>query len=588
MRKSIFLRVFGGYVILFVLLAAVFLLFSFGTIKNYYLDTRAQELERIGRALDSQVSSLLESGRLAEMEVFVREQGRRMGVRLTVVSPDGVVQAESEQDPEAMESHRFRPEIAEALAGRVGRSLRYSDTLKAQMLYVALPLDRIGRVEGVLRLSLFVRDIRIFLTAVREDIGRAVAILIGLSILVAFLFSRRLTGPMHQMIKASRQVAAGDFTAKVRVRSSDEWTDLAASFNAMTAEVKALFDDLSKRKEEMDNAMASMEEGLLVIDKGGRIRLSNKSAKDMIGQEILEGKFFWEVVRMSPFVDLIRRVKEQKENRFDEVLFGDRSILCRAAYLASQEGVVVTLHDITKMQNLARIKKDFVLNVSHELRTPLTAIRGYAEALEDEGGAGTKSYAETIIRHAERMIRIIEDLLSLAALEEKGLAYEPERVGLEEIAKNVVRLFEPRAREKQLELRLETAADLPPIDGDPFRLEQMFVNLVDNAIKYTEKGSVRVRLEKAGGGVVVEVEDSGIGIPEEDQNRVFERFYVVDKSRSRKTGGTGLGLSIVKHIVLLHGGRIDLKSRPGVGSTFRVFLPSPPAEPFSKEAGIKT
>jgi two-component system phosphate regulon sensor histidine kinase PhoR len=272
-------------------------------------------------------------------------------------------------------------------------------------------------------------------------------------------------------------------------------------------------------------------------------------------------------------VDLVRRVKTEKKSRTEEVLFGEKSILCQAAFLSAQEGVVVTLYDITEIQNLARIKKDFVLNVSHELRTPLTAIKGYAEALEDGGDAQTRSYAETIIRHTDRLIRIVEDLIALATLEEKGLAYEPERVGLKEIAENVLRIFEPKAKEKNLELRLEAAADLPLIDGDPFRLEQMFVNLVDNAVKYTEKGSVWVRLAKAEAGIVVEVGDSGIGIPEDDQSRVFERFYVVDKSRSRKTGGTGLGLSIVKHIVLLHGGRIDLQSSPGVGSRFRVYLP---------------
>jgi two-component system phosphate regulon sensor histidine kinase PhoR len=442
------------------------------------------------------------------------------------------------------------------------------------MLYVALPLDRGGRVEGVLRLSLFVRDIDVLLKAIRKDIGQAVGIIIVLSIFGAFIFSRSLTRPMRELIRASRQVAAGDFAARVRVRSSDEWKDLAVSFNAMTTEVKVLFDDLRKRKEEMDNIMASMQEGLLVLDRTGKIMLANRSAKGIIGQEALEGKYFWEVVRMTPFVDLMRRVKEEKESRTEEVLFGEKNILCRAAFLPAQDGVVVTLHDITEMQNLARIKKDFVLNVAHELRTPLTAIKGYAETLEDEAGDRGGHYVQTIIRHTDRLIRVVEDLISLATLEEKGVAFEIEKVSLKEIAENVIKIFEPRVKEKNLDLRLEAAADLPPVDGDPFRLEQMLVNLIDNAVKYTEKGGVRVGLKKESGGVAIEVVDSGIGIPEEEQGRVFERFYVVDKSRSRKAGGTGLGLSIVKHIVLLHGGRIELKSTPGVGSTFRVFLPS--------------
>lgn len=574
MKKSIFFKVFGGYVILLVLLAVVFLLFSFSTIKRHYMDTLAHDLENVGRTLDFRIFDYLDRDRLPDLEAFLQEHGKKIGARLTVIDPEGNVKADSEQDPAGMESHRFRPEILEALAGRVGRSLRYSSTLKAQMLYVALPLDRGGRVESVLRLSLFVRDIDILLKAIRRDIGQAVGIIIVLSIVGAFLFSRSLTHPMRQLIRASRQVAAGDFTARVRVRSSDEWKDLATSFNAMTAEVKALFDDLRKRKEELDNIMASMQEGLLVLDRTGKIRLANRSAKDLIGQETLEGKYFWEVVRMTPFVDLMGRVKEEKESRTEEVLFGEKSILCRAAYLPAQDGVVVTLDDITEMQNLARIKKDFILNVAHELRTPLTAIKGYAETLEEEAGERGLHYVQTIIRHTDRLIRVVEDLISLATLEEKGVAPDVEKVSLKEIAENVVKIFEPRAKEKNLDLCLEAAAGLPSIDGDPFRLEQMLVNLVDNAVKYTEKGGVRIGLKQEPGGVAIEVVDSGIGIPEEEQGRVFERFYVVDKSRSRKAGGTGLGLSIVKHIVLLHGGRINLKSTPGVGSTFRVFLPS--------------
>jgi two-component system, OmpR family, phosphate regulon sensor histidine kinase PhoR len=576
MKRSLFLKVFGGYVGLLLLLAAAFLLFSFGTIKRHYMDTLAGELENVGRALDARIFELLDQNRLSDLETFLQENGKKVSARLTVIDSEGAVKAESEEDPAGMESHRFRPEISEALEGRIGRSLRYSNTLKAQMLYVALPLVRGGRVEGVLRLSLFVRDIDVLLRAIRRDIGRAVGILIVISIFGAFLFSRSLTRPMGLLIQASRRVAAGDFSARVKVRSADEWRDLAATFNETIARVEALFLDLKKRKEELDNIMASMQEGLLVIDRKGKIMLANRSAKAIIGLDTLEGKFYWEVIRITPFVDHISRVKAEKTSRLEEFVLGEKTILCQVAFLPIQEGIVVTLHDITEVQNLARIKKDFVLNVSHELRTPLTAIKGYAETLEEESSARTRGYAETILRHTDRLIRIVEDLISLASLEEKDLAHEPERVNLKQIAENVVRIFEPRAKEKNLELRFEAVVDLPPIDGDPFRLEQIFINLVENAVKYTEKGSVYVRLEKVGGGVVIEVRDTGIGIPLKDQSRVFERFYVVDKSRSRKTGGTGLGLSIVKHIVLLHGGRIDVQSTPGVGSTFRVFLPSPP------------
>jgi two-component system phosphate regulon sensor histidine kinase PhoR len=445
--------------------------------------------------------------------------------------------------------------------------------VKEEMLYVALPLERNGRVQGVLRISLLVRDINILIQDVRKDIGLAVAIVIGVSLIGAFVFSRSLTQPLRELVKASRQVAAGDFSTTVRVRSSDEWKDLGKSFNVMTSEVKTLFEDLRKRNEELDNIMASMREGLLVLDGAGKIVLANQSAKILIDQEALEGKYFWEVVRMTPFVELIRGVKEGKDSKTTDIVFGEKSILCRAAFLPAQNGVVVTFHDVTEMQNLAKMKKDFVLNVSHELRTPLTAIRGYAETLEEVADEQTRNYLQTIMRHTDRLIMIVEDLITLATLEEKAVAHEVEKVDLKQVAENVVRIFEPKANEKNLALRLAADPGLPIIDGDPFRLEQMLVNLVDNAVKYTEKGKVDVVLRRENGHVAVEVVDTGIGIPEEDQARIFERFYVVDKSRSRKAGGTGLGLSIVKHIVSLHGGEVLCESRPGTGSKFIVFLP---------------
>lgn len=573
MRKSIFFKIFGGYVALLVLLSAAFLFFSFSTIKRHYLDTLARDLENIGYGLDARVFGYLDEDRLPELETFLQEHGKKIDARLTVIDTAGNVLADSERDPTTMENHRFRPEISRALEGHPGRSLRYSSTVKEDMLYVALPLVRSGRVQGVLRVSLFVRDINVLIKAVREDIGLAVLIVIGLSLVGAFVFSRSLTRPLRDLMKASRKVGAGDFSATVRIRSSDEWKDLGRSFNIMTAEVKTLFEVLRKRNEELDNIMSSMQEGLLVLDGTGKIVLANRSAKILIDQEALEGKYFWEIVRMTPFVELIRRVKERKDSQTEEMVFGEKIILCRAAFLPAQNGAVVTFYDLTDVQNLARIKKDFVLNVSHELRTPLTAIRGYAETLEEAADEQTRNYVQTIIRHTDRLIQIVEDLITLATLEEKGLAHEVEKVDLKEVAENVVKLFEPKVKEKDLVLRWEADPGLPIINGDPFRLEQMLVNLVDNAVKYTERGRIEVVLRKMNGRVAVEVADTGIGIPEEDQARIFERFYVVDKSRSRKAGGTGLGLSIVKHIVSFHRGEITCQSRPGAGSKFTVVLP---------------
>jgi len=573
-KKSIFFKVFAGYVILLLLLSLIFTLFSFRTIRHHYLDTLARDLENIGQTIDSRVLAFLEEGKAADLEAYLKELGAKINTRFTVINPEGVVVADSERDPAAMESHRFRPELQEALQGRTGRALRYSSTIKEDMLYVALPLWKNGRVEGAVRISLFVPAIEALLGDLRADISRAVGLLIAISLLCAFLFSRYLTRPLGQLIKASRRVAAGDFEAVVRLRSTDEWRDLAQSFNSMTAEVKTLFADLGRRKEELDHVIGSMQEGLLVLDRGGKIIVANESARKLVGQETLEGKFFWEVVRMTPFVELVHRVKKEKRGQTAEFISGEKNIICRASYLPAQDSVVATLHDISEIQKLNRMKKDFVLNMSHELRTPLTAIRGYAETLEQEMGGEQRGYVETILRHTDRLIKIVEDLLTLSTLEERSPSLESEAVDLRALAEPVFKVFEPKARAKNLALRLVVEDSLPLIQGDPFRLEQMLINLIDNAVKYTEKGSIEVILKKAEHGIAVEIADTGIGIPEEDQDRVFERFYVVDKSRSRKLGGTGLGLSIVKHIVLLHGGKIDLRSTPGVGAKFYIYLPS--------------
>jgi two-component system phosphate regulon sensor histidine kinase PhoR len=231
------------------------------------------------------------------------------------------------------------------------------------------------------------------------------------------------------------------------------------------------------------------------------------------------------------------------------------------------------LHDITHIKKLGQVKKDFVTNVSHELRTPLTAIKGYVETLETEIGPEQKGYVDIIKRNIERLINIVTDLLTLSQVEEKSVALEIEEVDVRTLAEYAFKIFEPRAREKNLSMELRAEPHLPRLKGDPFRLEQLLINLIDNAVKYTERGTITISLRPQNNNVIFEVQDTGTGISQEHLDRIFERFYVVDKSRSRKMGGTGLGLSIVKHIVQLHNGQIQVESSPGKGTKFTVILP---------------
>jgi two-component system phosphate regulon sensor histidine kinase PhoR len=472
-----------------------------------------------------------------------------------------------------MESHRYRPEIQEALEGRVGKSLRYSSTLKEKMLYVALPLQKGGRIQGVLRVSLFVRDIDLLLSALKKNMALMASLIILLFLVLAFFISRNITRPIRELTLASRRVARGDFQGRVHLRSQDEFHDLGLAFNFMTGRIKALFEDLSRKKDELDSIISSIPEGIVTLDKEGKISFSNQSFKDFVGNEAIEGKLYWEVFRKPDLWGVVEKAKQEGRTVADEMMFDDKAYVCLAVPLPLRSEIIVMLHDITHIKKLGQVKKDFVTNVSHELRTPLTAIKGYVETLETEIGPEQKGYVDIIKRNIERLINIVTDLLTLSQVEEKSVALEIEEVDVRTLAEYAFKIFEPRAREKNLSMELRAEPHLPRLKGDPFRLEQVLINLIDNAVKYTERGTITISLRPQNNNVIFEVEDTGTGISQEHLDRIFERFYVIDKSRSRKMGGTGLGLSIVKHIVQLHNGQIQVESSPGKGTKFTVILP---------------
>ncbi|MCX6573315.1 MAG: ATP-binding protein, partial [Candidatus Aminicenantes bacterium] len=304
-----------------------------------------------------------------------------------------------------------------------------------------------------------------------------------------------------------------------------------------------------------------------------RIELCNASFRRAVRNESPEGRYFWEVVRTSALSDAVRKARTCRGEAAEEGAIGDRVYFCSVAPLATGDRLVVTLHDITEIRALEKTKKDFVVNVSHELRTPLTAIKGFLETMEPRADEENRPYLEIIRRNTDRLISIVEDLLVLSELEERGPKIDKVPVDLKPLAESILLLFEKRAKDKGLALSLEAPAQLPFVPADAGQMEGLILNLVDNAVKYTEKGAVKIRLSVRDGQLAIEVEDTGPGIGEEHLPHVFERFYVVDKSRSKKLGGTGLGLSIVKHIALAHKGTVSVRSRVGEGTTFSVFIP---------------
>jgi two-component system phosphate regulon sensor histidine kinase PhoR len=573
MKKPVALKIFLGYLAIVIIFGALILLFSFRLIRQHYIDSQAQQLQHWQKSLEVQVWPLLEEKRFQELDSWAKDFAKLVEARITVVDPEGKVLADSEENRDEMESHRYRPEIQQALEGRVGKSLRYSSTLKEKMLYVALPLQKGGQIQGVLRVSLFVRDIDLLLSALKKNMALVAGAIILLFLILAFFISRNISRPIRELTLASRRVAGGDFQGKVHLRSQDEFHDLGLAFNFMTGRIKALFEDLSRKKDELDSIISSIPEGIVTLDKEGKISFSNQSFKDFIGNEAIEGKLYWEVFRKPDLWGVVEKAKQEGRTVADEMMFDDKAYVCLAVPLPLRSEIIVMLHDITHIKKLGQVKKDFVTNVSHELRTPLTAIKGYVETLETEIGPEQKGYVDIIKRNIERLINIVTDLLTLSQVEEKSVALEIEEVDVRTLAEYAFKIFEPRAREKNLSMELRAEPHLPRLKGDPFRLEQLLINLIDNAVKYTERGTITISLRPQNNNVIFEVQDTGTGISQEHLDRIFERFYVVDKSRSRKMGGTGLGLSIVKHIVQLHNGQIQVESSPGKGTKFTVILP---------------
>lgn len=570
--RRIFLKIFGGYVVLILAISVLILILSLSTIRNHYQETLALELENLGRALKHDVSLYLEKGQNRELDAFLKGVGKEIHTRVTVIDPQGVVLADTEKDPAIMENHRYRPEVAQALEGMVGRSLRFSYTVEEQMLYVGLPMEKDGKIQAVLRLSFFMKNIQVLLLSLRLTVGRSILIMAVLALIAALLFSLHLTKPIHKLTAASRQVAAGDFQARVRIRNKDEFRELGGSFNFMVSRIAGLISDLSLQKEELSNILASIEEGLVVLDQEGKVSLANEAFKKFIPTILPVGKFIWEVLRNPQVQDLINCARAERRNLSREIRLDDKFFFCTTSYLRLQAGMVLTFYDLSEIRKVEEMKKDFIVNASHELRTPLSAILGAVETLEDEKAGFNRMAMDILKRHAARLNLLVADLLKLSELEDKGFRLDIQDVDVRRLAEGVLQIYEPKIKAKGLKSRLFADPGLPTVKADPFQIEQLLINLVDNAVRYTERGEITITLKTEAQVFVIEVGDTGIGISAEHLPRVFERFYVADKSRSRQLGGTGLGLSIAKHIVQLHGGNIQVESTPGKGTTFRVFL----------------
>jgi two-component system, OmpR family, phosphate regulon sensor histidine kinase PhoR len=510
--------------------------------------------------------------------------------RVTIIGADGVVLGDSGFDfseVRRMANQRDLPEVRAALEGGIGSDLRRSQNRQREILYIAVPLAEPTQIRGVLRISLPLTAVSKAATSVHQTVALGALLAFAVVLAVGLFLSRRVTRPVTEMQSIARWMAEGDFAQRVPIAGTDEIAELGRTLNLMAERLSEKIQDLEGERTKVAAILDSMVEGVIAIDQRGRILLMNHAARGIfdLGRVQVEGRPLLAIIRHKAILDLVVGGPQAAADaaRRREIELGppvDRILDAHASAMAlapSGRGTLLVLHDVTELRRLERVRTEFVANVSHELRTPLTSIRGYLETLLDgalDEPANARRFLDIAHTHAERLSRLVDDLLQLSDIETGKLVLKPAPLVLYDVAADVIAFFEKQASRKSLTLRNHVPPDLR-MQADWDRLTQILVNLVDNAVKYTpEQGQITLGASSGAKGLVnVWVADTGIGIPSTDLPRITERFYRVDKARSRELGGTGLGLAIVKHLVQAHGGELWLESELGKGTTVYFSLP---------------
>jgi two-component system, OmpR family, phosphate regulon sensor histidine kinase PhoR len=560
------------------------------------------------RAANDKLSSLLsvalaESppvGNRAALDAWTRALGKS-GARVTVITSGHVVLADSESNTRPLAAEPTSPEIEQALSTGSGSSVRYSSSVGRQLIFRAVRYEPPGGRPVVIRMALPLVEAQFPLSQLRRSLVIASVVILLVGIVASLVFSRMLASRVDQLKDFSRRVARGDFRPLRFSGPRDELAELADALNETAQRLEGTIRSLSGERNRSSAILRSMVEGVAVIDAQERLVFVNRAFAEILNldAERSEGRPIIEILRNSELVSLIRKALRGEEGLQTDIAMGfvqQRSFAVTAApvkaldtggkiapprerimEMTEPSGAVVVLHDVSDLRRLERVRQDFVANVSHEFKTPLTAIQGFAEtllagALEDP--RNNRRFLEIIREHAARLARLTNDLLKLARIEAGKLEVQFSPVTVADLVDGCTETALLKAERKQIAMSVDVPPTFPPIRGDAALLHEVLQNLLDNAIQYTPSGgSVHVGAATSGREAVITVEDTGIGIPLADQERIFERFYRVDAARSREAGGTGLGLSIARHIVEAHGGHISVESEVGGGSKFSFSVP---------------
>jgi two-component system phosphate regulon sensor histidine kinase PhoR len=522
-----------------------------------------------------------------DLPAVCRDLSGRFDVRLTVILPSGKVVADSTDDPALLDNHRERPEVVQAAAGAIGRSIRPSITRHEQYMYLAAPLRRDGRIVAVVRTSLPTAPLTAAQLGVYAEIAAVGLLAVLAAALAALLVARPTVRAVQDIRRGAERFASGDWKYRLPDNSSEEIGMLSESLNSMAAQLDERIQRILRQQSEHQAVLSSMEEGVMAVDRAGTVLSVNDPCAELLGvdPERLRGRSVYEVLRKPDLLKFIENAQASPKSLDGDLRFfspKERWLHAHATALhdtrGQKIGVLVVLHDVTRLRRLENVRRDFVANVSHELRTPITSIKGFVETLLEDGfedRAAAQRFLGIVLRQVNRLEMIINDLLLLSRVERSGedQRIETDAEPLSQVVRVARETCDKKARDKSIEIAVDCPEDLVARINGPL-LEQAVINLIDNAIKYSESGGmVRVTVQREESSAVIRVIDNGCGIAANHLPRLFERFYRVDKARSRELGGTGLGLAIVKHIMAAHQGTIQVESVVGRGSTFTLRLP---------------
>ncbi|MED3654422.1 ATP-binding protein [Heyndrickxia sporothermodurans] len=569
----------------FVLLAIGF--FIGDLMKNTYMDMTRNQLFQDANIVSEFINSKEIRKQSNELQEKVESFYAENQPRITIIDANGDVIADSEDNPAKMESHANRPEFKDIIKRhkKNAESIRFSETLGYNMMYVATPIQNDDQVVGVIRVAFTLQNIDHAIKKLWLSLGLAMGITLILASIIAISLAKGITRPIEDIIQVARRLSEKDYSSRVRAKTNGELEQLSIAINTLAKSLQHQMEEISENQQKLTGVLTNMVSGVMLINPEGRIVLVNPAMEKIIGStaDQLRGKLHIEAGKSFGLSQLIDQSLKKKIKIHDEVqmYYPDQRILDAhlAPYLGANgeiKGIITVLHDITDIRRLEKMRSEFVANVSHELKTPITSLKGFAETLLDGAMYDpeiAKSFLTIIHDESERLHRLITDILHLSKIEQHQLPFHPEPLNVTGVIYETIDTIQEEINKKQLTIKLPNQKPVI-IDAEKDRLQQIILNLVANAVTYTpDKGTIEIGIVEKDDQIELTVKDTGIGISKEELPRIFERFYRVDKARSRNSGGTGLGLAIVKHLVESHHGSIQVDSEEGKGTLFTLTLP---------------